>query len=144
MSVTMLGTQIDPGEALGTGQRTKMFGEVLREFRKEHNITVSSLSENSGITSSALFRIEVKDPNRTPNRSTIANLFLSLSLLSGRTLEEVYRYFLERIGDPKQIRQIEEGKEVALRTVKISKETNIGSQDSMNGTTETYPLGGEK
>jgi transcriptional regulator with XRE-family HTH domain len=106
------------------GQKRKLFGEVLREFRNENKISVSSLSQISGITPSALFRIESKDPSRTPNRSTIANLLLSLSFLSGKSLEGVYEYFKERVEDQKQLHQVYEGKEIALRLMKISKEAN--------------------
>jgi transcriptional regulator with XRE-family HTH domain len=106
------------------GQKRKLFGEVLREFRNENKISVSSLSQISGITPSALFRIESKDPSRTPNRSTIANLLLSLSFLSGKSLEGVYEYFKERVEDQKQLHQVYEGKEIALRLMKISKEVN--------------------
>jgi transcriptional regulator with XRE-family HTH domain len=106
------------------GQKRKLFGEVLREFRNENKISVSSLSQISGITPSALFRIESKDPSRTPNRSTIANLLLSLSFLSGKSLEDVYGYFKENIEDQKQLHQVYEGKEIALRIVKISREAD--------------------
>jgi hypothetical protein len=71
-----------------------------------------------------LFRIESKDPSRTPNRSTIANLLLSLSFLSGKSLEDVYGYFKERVEDQKQLHQVYEGKEIALRMMKISKEAD--------------------
>jgi transcriptional regulator with XRE-family HTH domain len=106
------------------GQKRKLFGEVLREFRNENKISVSSLSQISGITPSALFRIESKDPSRTPNRSTIANLLLSLSFLSGKSLEDVYGYFKENIEDQKQLHQVYEGKEIALRIMKISREAD--------------------
>jgi transcriptional regulator with XRE-family HTH domain len=111
-------------EAKANGQKPRLFGEVLREFRNENKISVSSLSQISGITPSALFRIESKDPSRTPNRSTIANLLLSLSFLSGKSLEGVYEYFKERVEDQKQLHQVYEGKEIALRLMKISKEAN--------------------
>jgi len=111
-------------EAQTEGRRAKLFGEVLREFRNKNKISVSSLSQISGITPSALFRIETKDPSRTPNRSTIANLFLSLSFLSGKSLEDVYRYFKENIEDHKQLQQVYEGKEIALRIMKISREAD--------------------
>jgi len=106
------------------GQKPRLFGEVLRGFRNENKISVSSLSQISGITPSALFRIESKDPSRTPNRSTIANLLLSLSFLSGKSLEDVYEYFKERVEDQKQLHQVYEGREIALRLIKISKEAN--------------------
>jgi transcriptional regulator with XRE-family HTH domain len=106
------------------GQKPRLFGEVLREFRNKNKISVSSLSQISGITPSALFRIESKDPSRTPNRSTIANLLLSLSFLSGKTLEDVYEYFKENIEDQKQLHQVYEGKEIALRIMKISRKAD--------------------
>jgi len=112
------------GETNLNGQRRKLFGEVLREFRNKNKISVSSLSQISGITPSALFRIESKDPSRTPNRSTIANLLLSLSFLSGKSLENVYEYFKENIEDQRQLHQVYEGKEIALRIVKISREAD--------------------
>ena len=112
------------GETNLNGQRRKLFGEVLREFRNKNKISVSSLSQISGITPSALFRIESKDPSRTPNRSTIANLLLSLSFLSGKSLENVYEYFKENIEDQKQLHQVYEGKEIALRIVRISREAD--------------------
>jgi len=111
-------------EAKANGQKRKLFGEVLREFRNKNKISVSSLSQISGITPSALFRIESKDPSRTPNRSTIANLLLSLSFLSGKSLEDVYGYFKENIEDQKQLHQVYEGKEIALRLMKISREAD--------------------
>jgi transcriptional regulator with XRE-family HTH domain len=111
-------------EAKANGQKQKLFGEVLREFRNKNKISVSSLSQISGITPSALFRIESKDPSRTPNRSTIANLLLSLSFLSGKGLEDVYEYFKENIEDQKQLHQVYEGKEIALRIMKISREAD--------------------
>jgi hypothetical protein len=61
---------------------------------------------------------------RTPNRSTIANLLLSLSFLSGKSLEDVYGYFKENIEDQKQLNQVYEGKEIALRIMKISREAD--------------------
>ncbi len=106
------------------GKKRRLFGEVLREFRNKNKISVSSLSQFSGITPSALFRIESKDPSRTPNRSTIANLLLSLSFLSGKSLEDVYGYFKENIEDQKQLHQVYEGKEIALRLIQISREAN--------------------
>jgi transcriptional regulator with XRE-family HTH domain len=106
------------------GRKPKLFGEVLREFRNKNKISVSSLSQVSGVTPSALFRIESKDPSRTPNRSTIANLLLSLAFLSGKSLEDVYGYFKENIEDQKQLHQVYEGKEIALRIMKISREAN--------------------
>jgi transcriptional regulator with XRE-family HTH domain len=111
-------------EAKANGQKRKLFGEVLREFRNKNKISVSSLSQISGITPSALFRIESKDPSRTPNRPTIANLLLSLSFLSGKSLEDVYEYFKENIEDQKQLHQVYEGKEIALRIMKISREAD--------------------
>jgi transcriptional regulator with XRE-family HTH domain len=111
-------------EAKANGQKRKLFGEVLREFRNKNKISVSSLSQISGITPSALFRIESKDPSRTPNRSTIASLLLSLSFLSGKSLEDVYEYFKENIEGQKQLHQVYEGKEIALRIMKISREAD--------------------
>jgi transcriptional regulator with XRE-family HTH domain len=106
------------------GRKPKLFGEVLREFRNKNKISISSLSQISGITPSALFRIESKDPSRTPNRSTIATLLLSLSFLSSKSLESVYKYFKENIEDQKQLHQVYEGKEIALRLMKISREAD--------------------
>ncbi len=110
-------------EAQVGGQKRKLFGEVLREFRNKNKISISSLSKVSGVTPSALFRIESKNPLRTPNRSTIANLLLSLSFLSGKSLEDVYKYFKENVEDQKQLNQVHEGKEIALTIIKISRET---------------------
>jgi transcriptional regulator with XRE-family HTH domain len=111
-------------EPLAEGKKPKLFGEVLREFRNENKISVSSLSQISGITPSGLFRIENKDSSRTPNRSTIATLLLSLSFLSGKSLEDVYGYFKENIEDQKQLHQVYEGKEIALRLIKISRKAD--------------------
>lgn len=118
MREAMLEKELDQVNDLVPG----LFGSALREFRIKNKISISSLSQASGITPSALFRIESKNLSRTPNRSTVANLLLSLSALSGMSVEDVYGYFLDRVKDPKQLHQIKAGKEIALRMIKISRE----------------------